>query len=444
MNILLIAIDTLSARHMSCYGYHKPTTPNLDEFARQGALCEALYCPSVPTQPNYTTTFTGQYSITTGIVAHGGHNELPSDAPYLTEQLQRAGMFTCAADNLAAMKGWFARGWSQYVNPAQHQKYIQWSDWRCYNEVAIPWLRERARAGEPFFMFVHYWDPHTPYLPPEELWYEFYEGDDPCDPENHSLLPLLEGYWGARWKQNWFSRLPEGVTDALFIEGLYDAEIHYVDEGFAQLMDALDDAGLADDTMVVVFSDHGELMFRHGIFFDHHGLYDPNLHVPLLIRWPERIKPGTVVTQLLQHTDLAPTMLEAAGASIPRAMEGDSFLDLLTEGSERVLHEFLITQECTWQMKWAIRTDRYKYIKARQRDIYGNPMCELYDLQADPGEFDDIATIRPDIASQLDAKLEAWISLMMRRNGLDEDPLVAHGITLGKDWLEWGERHGYW
>ncbi|NLO07719.1 MAG: sulfatase-like hydrolase/transferase [candidate division WS1 bacterium] len=443
MNIILVAIDTLSARHMSCYGYHKLTTPNLDEFARQGALCQRLYCPSVPTQPNYTTTFTGQQSITTGIVAHGGHNELPSSAPYLTEQLQRAGYVTAGFDNLPMMKNWFARGWTQQFNPSLNRKYIQWSDWRDYNELAIPWLRENG-ADNPFFMFVHYWDPHTPYLPPEEMWYDFYEGDDPCDPDNESLKPLLEGYWGSKWKQNWFSRLPEGLTDALFVEALYDAEIRHVDAGFAQLMSALEDTGLAEDTMVVVFSDHGELMFRHGIFFDHHGLYDPNIHVPLLVRWPKRIAAGTEVDQLLTHLNLAPTMLEAAGARIPDAMEGDSALDLLTEGAERTLHDFLITQECTWQMKWAIRTERWKYIKARAMDLYGGPMEELYDLDADPGEFRNIAALRPDVASELDTKLEAWVSYMMRRNGLEEDPLVTHGITLGKDWLQWGERHGYW
>ncbi len=443
MNILLIAIDTLSARHMSCYGYRKPTTPNLDAFAEQGALCKKLYCPCVPTQPNYTTTFTGQQSITTGIVAHGGHNELPSDAPYLTEQLQRAGYTTVGFDNLPSMKSWFARGWNHQFNPALNRKYIQWSDWRDYNELAIPWLQEHG-SEDPFFMFVHYWDPHTPYLPPEEMWYDFYEGDDPNDPDNHTLEPLLEGYWGAKWKKRWFSQLPDDLTDARFIEGLYDAEIRHVDDGFAQLMDALDDCGLAEDTMVIVYSDHGELMFRHGIFFDHHGLYDPNIHVPLIVRWPAQIDPGTEVEQLLTHVNLAPTMLQAAGVPVPDAMEGESALDLLTEGADRTLHEFLVTEECTWQMKWALRTDRWKYIKAREEDIYGNPMAELYDLQADPGEFENVARQRPDVASQLDTKLEAWVSHMMRLNDLDQDPLVEHGITLGKDWQEWGERHGYW
>jgi arylsulfatase A-like enzyme len=95
-------------------------------------------------------------------------------------------------------------------------------------------------------------------------------------------------------------------------------------------------------------------------------------------------------------------------------------------------------------MKWAMRTDRWKYIKARQEDLYGNPMAELYDLHEDPGEFENIARFRPDVASQLDTKLEAWISYMMRQNDLDVDPLVEHGVTLGKDWRDWGERHGYW
>ncbi len=149
---------------------------------------------------------------------------------------------------------------------------------------------------------------------------------------------------------------------------------------------------------------------------------------------------------MLEHTDLAPTLLEAAGAVIPEAMEGKSFLKLLTEGGEEVLHERLITQECTWQAKWAIRTDdlgpeasakgAWKLIKAREPDMHGMPMRELYDLKRDPNEMSNLVRHRPDIAEALEEQLEAWIAAMMQKNGLDEDPLVAQGITLGKDWRE--------
>ena len=183
-------------------------------------------------------------------------------------------------------------------------------------------------------------------------------------------------------------------------------------------------------------------MFRHGIFFDRHDL--TTRASMCRCSCAGRAHPGQDwVEQLLTHVNLAPTMLEAAGAPSPgdggreraRPADGDS---------DRTLHEFLVTQECTWQMKWAIRTDAWKYIKAREEDLYGSPMAELYDLDADPGEFHNVAAKRPDVASQLDTKLEGWVSYMMRRNGLDEDPLVTHGITLGRDWLAWGEKHGYW
>jgi len=441
MNILLVAIDTLRADHLGCYGYDKPTSPNLDQFARQGASSERLFCPGVPTQPNFTTTFTGQYSITTGIVTHGGTAQLSPDAPYLTEELQDAGLHTGAADNLAAMQPWFGRGWDDYMNPARDLKYIQWSDWHMYNQVAIPWLREHAR--EPFFLFVHYWDPHTPYLPPKDMWYDFYDGD-PCDPDKDTLTPLFKGYWGQKWQERWFSRLPQGLTDAEFIVGLYDAEIKHVDRGFGELMNALEDVGVADDTLVMVFSDHGEMMYRHDIFFDHHGLYDGNLHVPLLVRWPGHIEAETRVHQLLQHVDLAPTLLEAVGAGIPEAMEGESFLDLLTAGGDRVLHDWLVTQECTWQAKWAIRTDDWKFIKARERDMHGMPMQELYDLHRDPDELSNLAQHRSDVAGELEHRLKSWIVGMMSKHGIEQDPLVAQGITLGKRWGEWVDKKGYW
>jgi len=385
MNVVLVAIDTLRADHLGCYGYDKPTSPHLDEFAAQGAVCERLYSPGVPTHPSFTTTFAGQYPITTGIVTHGGSAELSPDAPYVTEELQNAGFRTAAADTMASTRSWFARGCDDYMDLAQDLTYTQWTEWHVYNEAAGVWLREHARSG-PFFLFVHYWDPHMPYLPPEETWYDFYDGD-PCNPDNETLEPFYAGYWGQKWHDTWFSRLPENVTDAEFIVGLYDAEIKHVDRGFAGLMNMLEEVGVAEDTLVMVLSDHGEMMYRHGIFFDHHGLYDGNLHVPLLVRWPGRIEPGTRVSQLLDHTDLAPTLLEAAGAGIPEAMEGASFLELLTEGGERVLHDRLITQECTWQAKWAIRMDdlgpeasakgAWKLIKAREPDMHGSPMQEL-------------------------------------------------------------------
>ncbi len=442
MNTLLIAIDTLRADHLGCYGYHRSTSPNLDGLAADGALFRQLLCGCVPTQPSYTSLYTGQYSITHGIVTHGGTRWLADDSPFFTHDLQRAAYTTCAVDNLYGMKKWFARGYEFYINPAPRVRLSQMVTCDDYNSRAIPWLK--AHADEPFFMFVHYWDPHTPYLPPERLRGLYYDGD-PCDPSHTSLLGIYDQPFGDWWTESWFKRLQERrLTDAEYIVAMYDSEITYVDQGVGDLLNALDETGHADDTLVIVFSDHGELMYRHDIFFDHHGLYDGNLHVPLIVRWPERIPPGTVAEPLVQHSDLAPTILDAAGCPVPDRMEGQSLLRHATGQTQQPLYDCLITQECTWQAKWAIRTDDHKLIKAREPDLHNMPMTELYDLHADPDELHNIAEERPGLAAGLEDRLERWIADMMASNNLDQDPLVAQGITLGKRWHDWVQKKGYW
>ncbi|MFQ6132498.1 MAG: sulfatase [Armatimonadota bacterium] len=449
MNILLIAIDTLRADHLGCYGYHRSTSPNLDELAAQGALFKQLLCGCVPTQPSYTSLYTGQYSVTHGIVTHGGTKWPADGSPFFTHDLQPAGYTTCAVDNLYGMQKWFAAGYEFYINPTGRVHHFQTVDCQVYNSRAIPWLR--AHANEQFFMFVHYWDPHTPYLPPERLRGLYYDGN-PCDPQHSTMDRLYEQPFGDWWSESWFKRLQDDrITDAEYIVAMYDSEINYVDEAVGELLNALDETGHTDDTLVIVFSDHGELMYRHDIYFDHHGLYRGNLHVPLIMRWPERIPAGTVVEPLVQHIDIAPTILEAAGAEVPQGMEGHSLLAHATGRTDERLYDYLITQECTWQAKWAIRTDDHNFIKARvpdagerQPDLHGMPPQELYDLRADPDELSNIAEERPNVAAQLEQKLEAWIAEMMAKNGLAQDPLVAQGITLGKRWHEWVQEKGYW
>jgi len=221
MNILLVAIDTLSARHMSCYGYGRKTTPFMDEYAKDAALFESLYCQAIPTQPSYTSVYTGQYVITHGIVSHGGKRALARNAPFLPAILGENGYTTCAVDNLYGHKEWLARGYEFYINPRLQGKYAQAVPCEQYNARAIPWLK--SHAGEKFFLFVHYWDPHTPYIPPEKYRDLFYEGN-PCDPSNKSLEGLWQHPFGKAWKQ-WFEQIKPGITDAEYIVSMYESEI---------------------------------------------------------------------------------------------------------------------------------------------------------------------------------------------------------------------------
>lgn len=429
MNVILIVVDTLRADHLGCYGYHRNTSPNIDAFASQGALFERHIATAIPTHPAFTTINTGQYSITHSIVAHGAPGEVPRKSPWLPRLMQGAGYTTCAVDNLADWKNGFGRGYEFYIDPTQRKTLHINMDNREINRRAIPWLEQHAR--EKFYMFIHYWDPHTPYLPPRAYRNLFYKGD-PCDPDNHSLDAMMAHPLGQAWRETWFNKLGGNITDAAYIEALYDSEIRYCDEGIGHLLRTLEKLGIADDTLVVLTGDHGELMFRHGIFFDHHGLYDGNLRVPFIVRGPG-VKPGRI-PQMTAHVDVAPTILELAGAAIPGAMEGTSLAPITKGGNGAAPRDFVISQECTWQMKWCVRTDHYKFILAREDDFYHTPMRELYDLVADPNELRNIAKEEPDTVRTLEVHLESWIADMMAKNGLTKDPLVAHGITLGEAW----------
>ncbi|MBW2146859.1 MAG: sulfatase [Deltaproteobacteria bacterium] len=427
-NILLISVDSLRADHLGCYGYGHPTSPNIDALAEAGELCERLICPGIPTMPSYATLYTGQHPITHGIVAHPCKNELDKNVPFLPKLFLQAGYTTCALDSLMRSRIWFGRGYEFYIDPSiKHTLLYLAVTCEDINARAIPWLR--AHASEPFFLFIHYWDPHWPFNPPERYRELFYQGN-PTDPNNHSLDAWWKHPLGAAARDTWLRTENGLITDADYIVALYDQEIRYLDNGIGELIAALDELGLAENTIVMLTADHGESMTEHGIFFEHHGLYDCTIHVPLIVRWPGRLRGGGRLPHLLQLTDIAPTILEAAGLAIPDEMEGGSFWKLLTGEEQEGGHKQVISLECTWQAKWSLLTDTYKFILAREPDLYGNPPCELYDLLRDPQEKHNIAEEQPGIAGAMEKELEGWINARMVELGRNDDPIREHSVSL--------------
>ncbi|MBD3175323.1 MAG: sulfatase-like hydrolase/transferase, partial [Armatimonadia bacterium] len=175
-NILLIFVDCLRADHLGCYGYERPTSPNIDALAGDSTVFERFFAAGVPTQPSFTTSYTGQHPITHGIVSHKGDDLLPPDAPWLPSLVRKAGHTTASFCCLARYQQWFVRGFEFLVDSTTRYHDFGYTS-ETINNRAIPWLR--GHADEPFFMVMHYWDPHTPYLPPEKHQI-FYEGD-PAD-----------------------------------------------------------------------------------------------------------------------------------------------------------------------------------------------------------------------------------------------------------------------
>ena len=431
-NILLLTIDTMRADHLGCYGYHHPTSPHIDALASEGVLGERFFCGGTPTQPSYTSLYTGQHAITHGIVAHGGKTSLSTEAPFLPQLFLEAGYTTCAVDNLWRMRPWFGRGYEYYIDPSVRRTLLLSVTCEELNSRSISWMR--AHANEPFFLFLHYWDPHFPYTPPQRYRELFYNGSNATDPNNHSLDTYYQQPLGSIARETWLRTADGPVTDDEYVIALYDAETRYVDDGIGEMLDALDNAGLAEQTLVILLADHGESLTSHGIYFNHTGLYDCTLHVPFIARWPGHLPQGIRLPHMLQHHDVASTILEASGLPIPTTMDGRSFWRLLTGEDRQWQRKRMVSVECTWQAKWSLRNDRYKFILARHKDLFGNPLRELYDLVVDPGEENNVAEERPDIATNMENQLETWIAEHLRALGKDEDPVREEGTSLRETW----------
>ncbi|MBW3623466.1 MAG: sulfatase-like hydrolase/transferase [Armatimonadetes bacterium] len=431
MNILVLDVDTLRADHLSAYGYRYPTTPAMDRLAAEGALFENALCAGLPTAPAHTSFYTGRHPIAHGIVSHGGARDLPDMMPFLPELLAAQGFTTAAVDNLYDNKKGFARGYEYYINPGLKRKAGLLITAEELNARAISWLRQHA--DEPFFLFLHYWDPHTPYLPPERYRDLFYEGV-PDDPDNDSLDVMQRQPLGDLWTETWFPKLHPDLTDADYVRAAYDQCIRYTDDAIGEILNTLEELGIAGETLVALMGDHGESMTEHDIYFEHHGLYEPTLRVPLILRWPDTIPAGRRIPALVQHTDLLPTFLEATGTKIPEGVDGHSLWPLI-RGEVTSVRPFAIAEECTWQAAWCIRTERHKLILYRQPGLHNTPMRELYDLAADPGETRNLALEEWELADHLEREFERWLREKMHRHSLIEDPLIEQGITLGKRWL---------
>ncbi len=429
MNIILIAVDTLRADHLDCYGYERATSPALQALAEDGVLFENFFAPSIPTDPSFTSLFTGLPDYGHAIAGVIPPRGLPEEAPWLPELFAAAGYQTCALDNLQGHAEFFRRGWEQYSWPdmGRDKKKREKRNGELVTGAATD-LMDELSAADPFLVFLHYWDPHTPYFPPGPYNGLYYEGD-PTDPRHSSMRRCrAQGSPGVGW-------VDDDIADADYVVAQYDAEIAYNGEQLWRLFEALKERGLYDETLIVAFSDHGEVLTEHEGAFDHHGLYDANLHVPLIMKLPGAERAGERVKGLTQMTDLPVTLLRRAGLPVPEPMEG---ADLLAIGPapEDGPHESLFLGEATWQVKRGVRTREWKFIRAAsdtyRHNWHGSAPKELYNLARDPEEQGNLIHTEPEVAAELERRLDRWLEQMQARWGRP-DPLVEDGPTLLKD-----------
>lgn len=424
-NVVVIAIDTLRADHLSANGYFRETDPTISTIAREGVTFEDYYASGIATGIAFTSLLSGHRPVTSEYYANPydapNGPQLDDDIPTMPEIFQAQGYQTAAVDNLASFRSHpkqFTRGYEYFMNPTQSPDWIDHHEVVAddVNEYVLPWLESQSSA--PFFLFVHYWDPHLPYNQPAEFrdcWSH--------EPGDRTDLPIETAPAGYEYVPGWgtLDEMVEGTfedTDRSIDR--YDGEISYVDDRIGEVYETLERTGHLDDTIIAVVGDHGEQFGQDGIW-DHKALYDSVTQPPLVMRGPG-LPAGQSVAGFGEHVDLLPTLMDLAGietvptyegdAAPPRqttpAFDGESLLGLLGGNSirDRVLLET--------HTRRAIRTESWKYIHD-----YETGEGRLFDLAADPMERNDRAGSRPEMASQLREELFDWVAEFAG----EEDPI---------------------
>jgi arylsulfatase A-like enzyme len=278
-------------------------------------------------------------------------------------------------------------------------------------------------------MLLRHMDPHAPYLPPEPFERAFYHGNE-CALRNKSMRPVMAFKPFRDFFASW---MPPGITDKDYVIAQYDGAVAYMDAAIRAIFTALETAGILDDTIVVINSDHGETLYDHECYFDHHGMYDQTLHVPLIIRYPAKVPTGRRIAGYNQHQDLMPTLLELAGVEPenPIAFDGQSLVPMM-EGEVASHRSELYITECTWMRKHGWRTPEWKLIVALEPDFHCKPPVELYNLVEDPGENVNVADREPQMVALLRARMEAWIAQRERETGLS-NPILNQGDWHGHE-----------
>jgi choline-sulfatase len=395
-NILLVTLDTLRADHTSCCGYHRATTPRIERLAAEGAIFCDAYC-TVPTcAPSHASILTGQYALVTGVV--NGSDVLKRDQMTLAERLLHADYATAAAVASFPLSSRFglSQGFGLYDDrwPPEIASYPV----STFEGLAVPggfdrradattaravsWLERERQQDRPFFLWVHLFDAHAPYNAP---------------PPHDRLFTADAGMSAAE-------RLVAG----------YDGEVHFVDESLGLLLSALDAAGLAERTIVVVAGDHGEGLGQHGLDQHSESLYEEAVRVPVIVRWPHHVQAGQRLATPISLIDLAPTLLDLASvAEQGPSMAGHSLARVLL-GQERPDPERPIFLQCRLREsgsrlagpRYGVRAGHYKLIETPEHEG-----TELFDLTADPGELHNVAGAHPEQTSRLRKLLADWLRL---------------------------------
>lgn len=391
-DVFIYLIDALRADHLGCYGYHRPTTPNLDAFAEDAVLFEAAQTTSTWTRPAVASLFTGHSPLRHQAMTH--HDALPESALTLGQILRSQGYQSAALitnANVAPAFG-LAQGFD---------------DFSLKNCAPAVWTTEQVAAvltscGHPYFLYVHTIEPHSPYAPRPQARVLFDSGAvGKCDGSIHALRQV---------RRLWPDISAQDVNHLL---DLYDAQVWEADRAFGDFLTLLRAAGRYDSALIIALADHGEAFAEHETLEHGNTLCVEELRIPLLIKFPHGRHAGEHISDLVTTLDLAPTILCEVGARPAVDMPGwDLGALLLGQGRPRPVFAYVCADNPEVRAVVAvIDADGYKRAIDVSRDHWiPKSALGLWDTKADPAEKQNLFLHNPARAAACRQLIDAWMA----------------------------------
>jgi choline-sulfatase len=435
MRILYIDIDSQRPDHLGCYGYHRNTSPTIDQIAREGLVCERLYTSDAPCLPSRSALYSGRFGIQTGVVGHGGTAAQPKvqglsrgfrdffDDQGLARQLQHLGYHTAMISPFGQRHAaWhFYAGFNEIHNTGQGGMESA----EVVQPVVDTWLKDNA-SKDNWFLHVNYWDPHTPYRVPIEYGHPFEKDPLPkwldddelikrhnkmAGPHTSLDIMMYHDEVGPKFPRH-VGKITDKASMRKMIDG-YDTGTRYVDDQIAKVVAALKKAGVYEDTAIIISADHGENQGELGIYGEHATADEGTCHIPFIIKFPGGVK-GVRDQGLHYNVDLAPTLMELLGGKKQPLWDGQSFAKTVKKGEAQAREELVISQ-CAHVCQRSVRWNKWLYMRTYHDGFHLFPREMLYDLESDPHEQNNLADKFPEMCREGAWRLDRWHDEQMEK-----------------------------
>jgi arylsulfatase A-like enzyme len=400
-------MDTVRADHLSCYGYYRSTSPAIDHIAKEGVLFSNAFTPMAHTLPAHVSLFTSRYPLEHMVLQCGW--KIQKKLPHLAETLKASNYSTGGIIGAAVLKKETGLGLGFDFYDDYFDKYTILGGKKSKIELfrktadqvverAIDLIKKQY-LNRPFFLFLHFYDAHTKYaLIPEK-----YQKMFPKDPE---LTRILK-------ERNQNPKFAKMINK-------YDGGIRYIDDSLTRFWSFLKKTGIYDSSFIIIVSDHGEGLGEHNYYYHGRNVYEEQMRVPMIIRFPRGDHAGKRVDQMVTLLDVFPSILDFLGIPELPYSSGKSFLGLIrgkTDHTREYVHyerrwypEKKPKGTTNWEsgQKFGVRGKRWKYIWHSERS------AQLYDLEIDPHELNNIAPHHPDKAAAMEKELEHYKKLVKK------------------------------